>query len=56
MNISPSQALHNLYIAARLAPLKAEEHDILADSAKILDEFINPKAPSPAPQVKEVES
>jgi hypothetical protein len=32
-----------LYNATRLAPLKADEHQLLLESAKVLDEVINPK-------------
>ena len=49
--ISPIQALHNLYLAARLAPLRAEEHEAIAQSAKVLDALVKP---TPAEQVKEV--
>ena len=41
--ITPQQALQNLYQASTLAKLTAEEHRILAESAKILDEIINKK-------------
>ena len=50
-DISPQQALHNLYLAARLAPLKADEHETIAKSAKILDALVNPN--SPEKEVKE---
>jgi hypothetical protein len=42
-NITPQQALQNLYQASTLARLTAEEHRVLTESAKILDEIINPK-------------
>jgi len=41
--ITPTQALENLYTASRLAPLTAKEHDLCKESAKILSEIINPK-------------
>lgn len=46
--ITPSQALQNIYIAARQAPLSADQHQLIADSAKIIDEFLNPQ-----PEVEE---
>jgi hypothetical protein len=43
MNITPEQALANLYNATRLAPLKADDHQVLAECAKVLQEAISPK-------------
>jgi hypothetical protein len=37
------QALNNLYAAARLAPLPAEQHDIIRKSAEVLVEALKPK-------------
>jgi hypothetical protein len=37
------QALQNLYAAARLAPLPAEQHEILRKSAEVLVEALKPK-------------
>jgi hypothetical protein len=36
-------ALNNLYAAARLAPLPAEQHEILRKSAEVLVEALKPK-------------
>jgi hypothetical protein len=36
-------ALNNLYAAARLAPLPAEQHDIIRKSAEVLVEALKPK-------------
>ena len=40
MNITPEQALQNLYSASRLAPLQAEQHEILRQSAELLGKMI----------------
>jgi hypothetical protein len=37
------QALNNLYAAARLAPLPAEQHEIIRKSAEVLVEALKPK-------------
>ena len=37
------QALSNLYAAARLAPLRAEEHELLRKCAEQLAEALKPK-------------
>jgi hypothetical protein len=42
-NITPEQALENLYKASRVAPLSATEHDLLKQSALVLNEIISPK-------------
>lgn len=42
-NLTPQQALMNLYQAARLAPLTAPQHEIIVQSAKLLEDFIQPK-------------
>jgi hypothetical protein len=36
-------ALNNFYAAARLAPLPAEQHDIIRKSAEVLVEALKPK-------------
>jgi len=36
-------ALNNLYAAARLAPLPAEQHDIIRKSAEVLVDALKPK-------------
>ena len=41
--LTPEQALGNLYQAARLARLTAEEHQVLAESAQVLRAAITPK-------------
>ena len=41
--MNPEQALQNLYIAARLANLPAEQHDLLRKSAEIVAEALKPK-------------
>ena len=43
MNITPEQALNNLYIAARKSPLTADEHDIVRKSAEVLLESLKGK-------------
>jgi hypothetical protein len=43
MNITPEQALNNLYAASRLAPLPADQHEIIRKSAEVLAELIKPK-------------
>ncbi len=37
------QALQNLYAASRLAPLRAEEHELLRKCAEQLAEALKPK-------------
>jgi hypothetical protein len=37
------QALQNLYAAARLAPLKADDHDLLRKCAEQIAEALKPK-------------
>jgi hypothetical protein len=39
------QALQNLYTAARLAHLRAEEHELLRKCAEQLAEALKPKEP-----------
>jgi hypothetical protein len=39
------QALQNLFTASRLAPLRAEEHELLRKCAEQLAEALNPKEP-----------
>ena len=39
------QALQNLFTAARLAPLRAEEHELLRKCAEMLAEALKPKEP-----------
>ena len=41
--MNPEQALQNLYNAARLANLTAEQHEILRKSAEIVAEALKPK-------------
>ena len=41
--MNTEQALNNLYNAARLAPLPAEQHDIISKSAEVLVEALKPK-------------
>lgn len=43
--ITNEQALQNLYVAARRAPLTADEHDMVKQSAFVLSEFLKPKEP-----------
>lgn len=43
MNITPEQALNNLYTAARMAPLPADQHEIVRKSAEVLSELLKPK-------------
>lgn len=40
--ITPQQALQNLYFASRKATLTADEHDIIKKCAQILNDIINP--------------
>jgi len=39
------QALQNIYTAARLAPLKADDHDLLRKCAEQIAEALKPKEP-----------
>ena len=39
------QALQNLFTASRLAPLRAEEHELLRKCAEQLAEALTPKEP-----------
>jgi hypothetical protein len=41
--MTPQNALQNLFNASRLAPLTAEQHEVLIKSAQLLEEIINPK-------------
>jgi len=43
--MNTQQALTNLYQAARMAKLTADEHAIIVESVKVLNDFINPKKP-----------
>jgi hypothetical protein len=43
MNITPEQALNNLYAATRMAPLPADQHELLRKSAETLADLIKPK-------------
>jgi len=43
--MSTEQALQNLYAAARLAPLKADDHDLLRKCAEQLAEALKAKEP-----------
>lgn len=49
MNMTSDQALNNIYNAARLAPLNAEQHDLIRKCAEQLAEAIKPKE---EPEVK----
>jgi hypothetical protein len=42
------QALNNLYAASRLAPLRAEEHELLRKCAEQLAEAIAPQSDEPS--------
>jgi len=50
-DITPSQALANLFQASRLAALPADQHQVLQKSAQVLDALVNPPT-----EVKEVAS
>lgn len=41
--MNTEQALNNLYAAARLAPMPAEQHDLVRKSAEVLVEALKPK-------------
>jgi len=43
--MTTNEALQNLYAAARLAPLKADDHDLLRKCAEQLAEVLKPKEP-----------
>jgi hypothetical protein len=43
--MTTEQALQNLYAAARLAQLKAEEHELLRKCAEQIAEALKPKEP-----------
>lgn len=43
MNMTTETALNNIYNAARLAPLTAEQHEIIRKSAEVLVEALKPK-------------
>ena len=43
MNITLDQALNNLYNAARMAPLNAEQHELIRKCAEQVAEAIKPK-------------
>lgn len=40
--MEPKQALQNLYQAARLSRLTADEHEAIAESAKVLSKLVEP--------------
>jgi len=44
--LTPQQALTNLYVAARQAKLTADEHKVIEGSASVLNSIINPKEES----------
>jgi len=46
MNPSNEQALNNLYAASRLAPLPAEQHEVLRKCAEQLLEALKSTTPS----------
>jgi hypothetical protein len=41
--MTTEQALQNLYAAARLAPLKADDHDLLRKCAEQIAKALKPK-------------
>lgn len=41
--MNPEQALNNLYNAARLAPLPAEQHELIRKCAEMVAEALKPK-------------
>jgi hypothetical protein len=43
--MNAQEALQNLYAAARQAPLKADDHDLLRKCAEQLAEALKPKEP-----------
>jgi hypothetical protein len=43
MNMTLDQALNSLYSAARLAPLNAEQHELIRKCAEQVAEAIKPK-------------
>lgn len=45
--ITPTQALANLYNASKLASLTADQHALLSECAKIINEAITPKPGMP---------
>lgn len=51
-NITPQEALNNLYTASRLANLKADEHIACQISKDILEKLVNP-APVANPSVQD---
>jgi hypothetical protein len=45
--ITPQQALQNLYSATRVAPLTADQHELMRQSAVVLQELLTPKVDKP---------
>lgn len=45
--MTPQQALNNLYLATRQMSLPAEQHELLAKSAQVLQEALAPPAETP---------
>ena len=43
MNLTLDQALNNLYNAARMAPLNAEQHELIRKCAEQIAEALKPK-------------
>jgi hypothetical protein len=43
--MNAQEALQNLYAAARQAPLKADDHDLIRKCAEQLAEALKPKEP-----------
>ena len=43
--MTTEQALQNLYAAARQAPLKADDHDLIRKCAEQIAQALNPKEP-----------
>ena len=46
MNMTSEQALNNLYNAARMAPLNAEQHELIRKCAEQIAETLKPKEES----------
>jgi hypothetical protein len=43
--MTTEQALHNLYVGSRLAPLPADQHELLRKCAEQIAEALKPKEP-----------
>jgi hypothetical protein len=53
--MNTEQALNNLYAAARLAPLTAEQHELIRKSGEALAEALKPKTEANAELIKDNE-